>query len=108
AAAQTDSANIAGTYAIHFTPRSEPWTLPLIIAVRPGGYRATIPAGRLAHAVSSDSVMVQDGRVHVYMPNDIADFTFDCGVQASPTDWFLLHFDDGDMRGLLVVDRPKR
>jgi hypothetical protein len=98
--------NPVGTYALTFQPRSEVMTATLVIARRDSGYRASITMRQLRRVVTSDSVSITDGRLHVYLPNEVADVTFDFGVQKPRDDVFLVHLDDGDMRGPLQVGRP--
>ena len=95
-----------GTYALTFQPRAEVVTATLVIARRDSGYRASITMRQLGRAVTSDSVSVVDGRLHVYIPNDVADLTFDFGVQKPSDDVFLVHLLDGDLHGPLQVGRP--
>jgi hypothetical protein len=85
-------------------------TATLVIARRDSGYRASITMRQLRRVVMSDSVSVVDGRLHVYMPNEVADLTFDFGIQKPANDTFLVHLDNDDMRGALQVGRqpPKR
>jgi hypothetical protein len=95
-----------GTYTLTFQPRSEVMTATLVIARRDSGYRATITMRQLRHVVTSDSVSVTDGRLRVYLPNDVADLTFDFGIDRPRDDVFLVHLDEGDMHGALQVGRP--
>ena len=96
-----------GTYQLTFQPRTEVMTATLVIAKRDSGYRATITMRQLRHVVTSDSVSVVDGRVHVYLPNDVADLTLDFGIDHPRNDAFLVHLLDGDMNGSLQVQRAK-
>lgn len=95
-----------GTYTLTFQPRSEVMTATLVIALRDSGYRASITMRQLRRVVTSDSVSVADGRLHVYLPNEVADLTFDFGVTKPNNDVFLVHLLDGDMHGPMQVDRP--
>lgn len=95
-----------GTYSLAFQPRTEVMTATLVIAKRDSGYRATITMRQLRQVVTSDSVSLLDGRLHVYIPNDVADLTFDFGVDKPRDDAFLVHLLDGDMHGPLQVGRP--
>jgi hypothetical protein len=97
-----------GTYTLTFQPRAEVMTATLVIARRDSGYRASITMRQLRGTVTSDSVSITDGRLHVYLPNDVADLTFDFGVQKPQDDVFLVHLLDGDMHGPLQVGRPAR
>ncbi|HEV8448839.1 MAG TPA: hypothetical protein VGQ44_18540 [Gemmatimonadaceae bacterium] len=98
--------NPVGTYTLTFQPRAEVMTATLVIARRDSGYRASITMRQLRRVVTSDSVSVTDGRLHVYLPSEVADLTFDFGIQKPKDDVFLVHLDDGDMHGLLQVGRP--
>jgi hypothetical protein len=98
--------NPVGTYALTFQPRAEVMTATLVIARRDSGYRASITMRQLRRVVTSDSVSVVDGRLHVYVPNEVADLTFDFGIDRPRDDVFLVHLDDGDMHGPLQVGRP--
>jgi hypothetical protein len=95
-----------GTYTLAFQPRAEVMTATLVIARRDSGYRASVTMRQLRRVVTSDSVSVVDGRLHVYLPSEIADLTFDFGIQKPKDDAFLVHLDDGDMHGPLQVGRP--
>lgn len=95
-----------GTYQLTFQPRAEVMTATLVIARRDSGYRASITMRQLRRVVTSDSVSVVDGRLHVYLPSEVADLTFDFGIDKPRTDVFLVHFDDGDLHGPLQVGRP--
>jgi len=95
-----------GTYTLTFQPRAEVMTATLVIARRDSGYRASITMRQLRRVVTSDSVSVTDGRMHVYLPNEVADLTFDFGIQTPKDDVFLVHLLDGDMHGPLEVGRP--
>ena len=95
-----------GTYQLTFQPRAEVMTATLVIARRDSGYRASITMRQLRRVVTSDSVSVTDGRLHVYIPSEVADLTFDFGIQKPRDDVFLVHLDDGDMHGPLQVGRP--
>lgn len=95
-----------GTYTLTFQPRAEVMTATLVIARRDSGYRASVTMRQLRRVVTSDSVSVVDGRLHVYLPSEIADLTFDFGIQKPKDDAFLVHLDDGDMHGPLQVGRP--
>ena len=95
-----------GTYQLTFQPRAEVMTATLVIARRDSGYRASITMRQLRRVVTSDSVSVVDGRLHVYMPNEVADLTFDFGIQKPTNDTFLVHLDNDEMRGALQVGRP--
>jgi hypothetical protein len=96
-----------GTYELTFQPRSEVMTATLTIARRDSGYRATIDMRQLHRPVTSDSVSVVDGRLRAYLPNETADLTFEFGIEKPRNDNFLVHFDDGDLRGPLAVERVK-
>jgi hypothetical protein len=98
--------NPVGTYTLTFQPRAEVMTATLVIARRDSGYRASITMRQLRRVVTSDSVSITDGRLHVYVPNEVADLTFDFGVQKPRDDVFLVHLLDGDMNGPLQVRRP--
>jgi hypothetical protein len=98
--------NPVGTYALTFQPRNEVTTATLVIARRDSGYRASITMRQLGHVVTSDSVSVVDGRLHVYLPNETADLTFDFGIDRPREDVFLVHLLDGDLHGPLQVVRP--
>jgi hypothetical protein len=98
--------NPVGTYALTFQPRAEVMTATLVIARRDSGYRASVTMRQLHRVVTSDSVSVVDGRLHVYIPNEVADLTFDFGIDRPRDDTFLVHLDDGDMHGSLQVGRP--
>src|SRR5262245_4864518 len=95
-----------GTYELTFQPRAEVMTATLVIARRDSGYRASITMRQLRRVVTSDSVSVSDGRLHVYLPNEVADLTFDFRLDRPRDDVFLVHLLDGDMRGSLQVGRP--
>ena len=95
-----------GTYQLTFQPRAEVMTATLVIARRDSGYRASITMRQLRRVVTSDSVSVTDGRLHVFLPSEVADLTFDFGIQKPRDDVFLVHLDDGDMHGPLQVGRP--
>jgi len=95
-----------GSYTLTFQPRAEVMTATLVIARRDSGYRASITMRQLRRVVTSDSVSVTDGRLHVYIPSEVADLTFDFGIQKPRDDVFLVHLDDGDMHGPLQVGRP--
>jgi hypothetical protein len=95
-----------GTYQLTFQPRTEVMTATLVIARRDSGYRASITMRQLRRVVTSDSVSVTDGRLHVFLPSEVADLTFDFGIQKPRDDVFLVHLDDGDMHGPLQVGRP--
>ena len=95
-----------GTYQLTFQPRAEVMTATLVIARRDSGYRASITMRQLRRVVTSDSVSVTDGRLHVFLPSEVADHTFDFGIQKPRDDVFLVHLDDGDMHGPLQVGRP--
>ena len=97
-----------GTYELTFQPRAEVMTATLVIARRDSGYRASITMRQLRRVVTSDSVSVTDGRLHVYLPSEVADLTFDFGIQKPKDDVFLVHLDDGDMHGPLQVGRPAK
>ena len=99
--------NPVGTYKLTFQPRSEVVTATLRIARRDSGYRATIDMAQLHRLVTSDSVSVVDGRVRAYLPNETADLTFEFGIEKPRDDKFLVHLDDIDLRGALVVERVK-
>lgn len=96
-----------GTYKLAFQPRSEIVTATLTIARRDSGYRATIDMQQLHRLVTSDSVSVVNGRVRAYLPNETAGLTFEFGIDKPRDDKFLVHLDDGDMRGPLTVERVK-
>ena len=95
-----------GTYTLTFQPRAEVVTATVVIARRDSGYRASITMRQLGHVVTSDSVSVLDGRLHVYIPNDVADLTFDFGIEKPRDDVFLVHLLDGDLHGPMQVGRP--
>jgi hypothetical protein len=96
-----------GTYRLTFQPRSEVVSATLTIARRDSGYRATIDMRQLHRLVTSDSVLVVDGRLRAYLPNETADLTFEFGIDKPRNDSFLVHLDDGDRRGPLTVERVK-
>ena len=96
-----------GTYALTFQPRSEVMTATLVISLgATAGIERASRCASCAGVVTSDSVSITDGRLHVYLPNEVADLTFDFGVQKPRDDVFLVHLDDGDMHGPLQVGRP--
>lgn len=104
-------ANPVGTYKLTFQPRSEVMNATIVIARRDSGgrYHASISMRQLGpRPAETDSVVVTDGRVRVYAPTDVADVTFEFGVEKPSNDNFIFHFDDGDMRGALGVERPKK
>jgi hypothetical protein len=96
-----------GTYNLSFQPRAEVMTATLVIAKRDSGYKARITMRQLRRVVTSDSVSVLNGRVRVYIPSEVADLTFEFGLGRPDDDRFLVHLDDGDMRGPLSVERAK-
>lgn len=95
-----------GTYELTFQPRSEVMSATLVIAKRDSGYRASLTMAQLHGTVRSDSVsLLPDGRVRVYVPNDVADVTFEFGLDGPDSDTFLVHLLDGDLTGPLAVKR---
>ena len=95
-----------GKYELMFQPRSEVMSATLVIAARDSGYTASLTMRQLQGTVKSDSVSVlPDGRVRVYVPNDVADMTFQFGLASPGDDTFLVHLLDGDLTGPLTVKR---
>ncbi len=99
-------ASPVGKYELTFQPRTEVMSATLVIAKRDSGYRASLTMRQLHGTVTSDSVSVTaEGRVRVYMPNDVADATFEFGLTRPNGDTFLFHFLDGDLTGPVSVRR---
>ena len=95
-----------GRYELTFQPRYEVMSATLVIAKRDSGYKASLTMRQLHGTVTSDSVSVStDGRVRVFVPNDVADMTFEFGVDHPREDTFLVHLLDGDLHGPLGVKR---
>lgn len=95
-----------GTYELTFQPRSEVMSATLVIAARDSGYTARLTMRQLQGTVKSDSVsLLPDGRVRVYVPNDVADMTFQFGLAGPRANTFLVHLLDGDLTGPLTVKR---
>lgn len=95
-----------GKYELTFQPRSEVMSATLVIAARDSGYTASLTMRQLHGTVKSDSVsLLPDGRVRVYVPNDVADMTFEFGLAGPRDDTFLVHLLDGDLTGTLAVKR---
>ena len=105
--AEPQSESPVGTFNLSFQPRAEVMFAKLTIAQRDSGYRASIVMRQLRRTVTSDSVTVVDRRVRVYLPSEMADLTFEFGLDHPRDDTFLVHLDDGDMRGPLTVVREK-
>ena len=95
-----------GKYELSFQPRTEVMSATLVIAARDSGYTASLTMRQLHGTVKSDSVsLLPDGRVRVYVPNDVADMTFQFGLAGPRDDTFLVHLLDGDLTGPVVVKR---
>lgn len=95
-----------GKYELTFQPRTEVMSATLVIATRDSGYSASLTMRQLHGTVKSDSVsLLPDGRVRVFVPNDVADVTFEFGLAGPREDTFLVHLLDGDMTGPVAVKR---
>jgi hypothetical protein len=96
----------AGKYELTFQPRSEVMSATLVIAARDSGYTASLTMRQLHGTVKSDSVsLLPDGRVRVFVPNDVADMTFQFRLAGHGDDTFLVHLLDGDLTGPVAVKR---
>jgi hypothetical protein len=96
-----------GSYVLTFQPRAEVAIATLVIARRDSGYRARVTMRQFRGPVTTDSVTVRDGRVRVYVPNDVADVTFEFVLPGGSDGTFLVHLLDGDLHGPLKVERRK-
>lgn len=95
-----------GKYELTFQPRTEVMSATLVISPRDSGYTASLTMRQLHGTVKSDSVSIlPDGRLRVFVPNDVADVTFEFGVAGPRDDTFLVHLLDGDMTGPVAVKR---
>ncbi|HET7373013.1 MAG TPA: hypothetical protein VFJ20_06485 [Gemmatimonadaceae bacterium] len=95
-----------GRYELTFQPRYEVMSAALVIVKRDSGYTAKLTMAQLHGTVASDSVsLMPDGRVRVFVPNEVADVTFEFGVDHPREDTFLVHLLDGDLHGPLGVKR---
>lgn len=104
--ALVQGASPVGKYELTFQPRSEVMSATLVIAARDSGYTASLTMSQLHGTVKSDSVsLLADGRVRVYVPNDVADMTFEFGISGPRDDTFLVHLLDGDLTGAVTVKR---